>query len=310
MNYIEDTELEQLNSSLRKRQVGVYILRNQILQYSTKDDSEGSPPLLGMDVDQRKSSKDIEMELDGQQLKSAFTFAPDAAMTGELLVAGAGTSSGSSRIRSGSMGADSSSIIARRRSKSRSGSMSSEYPALADDLVHLLVRTLNSVFDGTYDFTGTPPSQFRETTCDVAMNFVNQRLSELEASGDPCDHLLLQRMWNALNGAMDINKCEWYEFKPLSDITPIGSAAWSFHYILRNEEKDKICYFGCMAMLSCSFRRSGESFAGFSDSEDDDHMSAESGSTPNATNDSVDEDTYPMGLAVSDSEDSFEGMGM
>lgn len=136
-----------------------------------------------------------------------------------------------------------------------------------DYIIKRLVQLLNELFPD-YDFALSKPSQYVVHSMQTCMRNVNSHLAEVTV-GDP---LFLQRMWNAINDAVDVSNCEVFAYVP-SDIGdgPFADGLWAFNYFFYNEDIQRLCFFCCKAQIMAL----NESMNVFED-EDEDRQDSDS----------------------------------
>ena len=127
-----------------------------------------------------------------------------------------------------------------------------------------LIQTLNASLSD-YDFSSliTKPDSFSLISAHEVIGSVNQLLAETTTDNVH----FLSEMWQKIDVAITLSKCDVYQMTDESFLDADGEIAWSFHYFFCNKEAKRILFFSCMA--TNKFRRN-EIYDPANDSDDDD----------------------------------------
>jgi len=221
LKYISDSDLESISSRLDRREMGAFTLDGRILLFSFKDEDTMSHTAASMAVADEPGSSGV------------FDFA-SSVVPGRPRSASVDSVSSSSSLHFQKV----------RRGKSRSGSLSDLGDFTGTILLKYCQEALNTAFPD-FDFSITKADQFKdEGNCDNVIRKINQSLSELTVTEPD----ILAKLWGSINACMDLQKCDAYSYTPPPQEDPFGhSALWSFHYFFICKEKEKVCYFTCIA---------------------------------------------------------------
>ncbi|GFH56015.1 hypothetical protein CTEN210_12491 [Chaetoceros tenuissimus] len=126
-----------------------------------------------------------------------------------------------------------------------------------------LILTLNASFPD-YDFSSTRPAHFSHIpSAQVAMNRVNERLSELAAC-TPQGDMFLPQLWNAIDESINLKECEVYSYVPPNrddDDDPLSFLAdsldgtdsamplWTLNFFFVNKSLKRIVLFTCVQTM-------------------------------------------------------------
>jgi len=275
MKYIADADIEMVSNKLDRREMGSLLLDGRVLVFSYRPEDVQSPP----------SSASLAM-VDGDSSSDVFNFGDEV----------------SSRPRSASLdstGTSSSTHYPKvRRGKSRSGSLSDLGEVTGNLILKYCQEALNTAFPH-YEFSVTIAQQFKDEECNGVIDNVNRALAELTMN----DADILKELWGAVDGCMEMSKCSCYSYTPPPHEDPFGQrAVWSFHYFFINKEKQRICYFSCIAQAI--IHRAQNPYTNDDEDasmSDDGGSSSQAGSSMDGMNDTF-EDDGPMS-GVSDSDD-------
>jgi hypothetical protein len=118
--------------------------------------------------------------------------------------------------------------------------------ASKDYIIKRIIFMLNERFPD-YDFGISKPTQYILHSLQTCVRTINNYLAECTV-GNP---QFLERMWNAINEAIDVNHCEIFAYTP-TDIGdgPFADGLWTFNYFFYNEEAKRVCFFFCKAEIN------------------------------------------------------------
>jgi hypothetical protein len=96
-----------------------------------------------------------------------------------------------------------------------------------------------------YDFEATKPEQFVRQDLNQVMRTVNSYLAEVTEE----EQSFFEKLWRAVDDAVDLHKCEVYSLVPaLEEDDPFSDGTlWSFNYFFFNYTLKQLCYFTCVA---------------------------------------------------------------
>lgn len=152
--------------------------------------------------------------------------------------------------------------------RKRSSSLGDLSKPSAQRLLISLISTLNDFFPD-YDFITTKADQFVSQNINNVIGNVNSHFAELTA----VDPLFLQKLWQSIDEAIVMRKCEVFTYVPLpyEDDDPIHiHSFWSFNYFFYNEDSQKICCFMCVASNKYNHPDNDFNVTGDYDDYDDD----------------------------------------
>jgi len=134
-------------------------------------------------------------------------------------------------------------LAATPRNRTRSSSLGDLSSGSARRLLIDLISTMNASFPD-YDFSSISPESFVLEDVTTVVQRVNSYLAEMTASNPT----FLDELWNNLDEAVQVKKCEVYSYVPDMDGDPFSDGAlWCFNYFFFNKELKRICYFTCVA---------------------------------------------------------------
>lgn len=130
-----------------------------------------------------------------------------------------------------------------------------------------LIATLNASFPD-YDFSNVKAEHFtKQSALPLVINSINSSLTNLGENAPD----LVQKMWTAIDGEVNLADCDVYCFFPDVDSDPYGDdgSIWSFHYFFYNKKRKRIIFITCKAVSLLSSRDDDESLSDLEDVEMD-----------------------------------------
>jgi hypothetical protein len=154
----------------------------------------------------------------------------------------------------------------KRPSRRRTSSLGDLSEPSSRALLLDFVTALNEAFPD-HDFADSKIEQFKEIDTAEFMRSVNSCLAEvtMQVPG------ILERIWAALDELINLHGCEVFSFIPDDSDDEACANLWDFYYFLFNRDSDKLIYFSCSAK-STMRKMSTTDDAMDEDDDDDDDM--------------------------------------
>jgi len=135
-------------------------------------------------------------------------------------------------------------------------------PSARKTLIYL-IATLNSSFEGDYDYSSISPDEFTTVTSLVSIkNEVNTVLDAIISTSreglalaqsvdrEVDASCLGTRIWSALDEVVRPDECEIYQYRPDAESDPLledGVPLWRFYYFFFNKKLKRVALFRCRA---------------------------------------------------------------
>jgi hypothetical protein len=153
----------------------------------------------------------------------------------------------------------------KRPSRRRTSSLGDLSEPSSRALLLDFVTALNEAFPD-HDFADSKIEQFKEIDTAEFMRSVNSCLAEvtMQVPG------ILERIWAALDELIDLHGCEVFSFIPDDSDDEACDNLWDFYYFLFNRDTDRLIYFSCSAKSTMRKMSSADDAMDGDDDDDED----------------------------------------